>query len=266
MKRNLRGVEDTLYIPLVARIYVSKRFPNYFYDEKALGLEKDIPNESIEKYSSEYQCMASAARYFNLDRIVKEFIKEHPSGNIIYLGAGLETAYYRIQNETAKFYQIDLPEVIDLRESILGAQKNEKLIGCDMFNINWKDELDTTIPTLIIASGVFQYFHEDEILNFIRTLKSSFRIAYLVFDATNSTGLKYANKFVKKTGNINAKMYFAVDDINEFSKKAKIKVIDERIFFSEARKSCKTLGLYSKIAMKITDDKKRLKILYFKLN
>ncbi len=32
MNKILDGVADTLYIPLVARIYVSKRFPGYFYD------------------------------------------------------------------------------------------------------------------------------------------------------------------------------------------------------------------------------------------
>ena len=41
------GVADTLYIPLTARIYVSKHFPGYFYDEKALSLEKEMPYEEI---------------------------------------------------------------------------------------------------------------------------------------------------------------------------------------------------------------------------
>jgi len=31
----LNGVEDTLYIPLVGRIYATKKFPEFFYDEKA---------------------------------------------------------------------------------------------------------------------------------------------------------------------------------------------------------------------------------------
>ena len=42
MKNKLCGVEDTLYIPLVARIYASKRFPDFFYDEKSLELEEHI--------------------------------------------------------------------------------------------------------------------------------------------------------------------------------------------------------------------------------
>lgn len=45
----LSGVEDTLYIPLVARIFASEKFPNYFYDEKALSLKPYIPTNLIEK-------------------------------------------------------------------------------------------------------------------------------------------------------------------------------------------------------------------------
>lgn len=46
---NYEGVEDTLFIPLTARIIISKRFPEYFYDKKALEMEYLIKNSSIEK-------------------------------------------------------------------------------------------------------------------------------------------------------------------------------------------------------------------------
>ena len=54
---NYEGVEDTLFIPLTARINISKRFPEYFYDKKALEMEYLIKNSSIEKKSSEYTLM-----------------------------------------------------------------------------------------------------------------------------------------------------------------------------------------------------------------
>lgn len=34
-KNVFKGVEDTLYIPLTARIYASKKFPKFFYDENS---------------------------------------------------------------------------------------------------------------------------------------------------------------------------------------------------------------------------------------
>ena len=50
----LQGVEDTLYIPLYARVYASKRFPDYFYDEKALLLEDSNSLKTIAENTFEY--------------------------------------------------------------------------------------------------------------------------------------------------------------------------------------------------------------------
>ena len=66
----LQGVPDTLFIPLVARIAVSKRYSEYFYDETALSLEKYIPDEKIRRKSFDYVYLASVARCYNIDCIV----------------------------------------------------------------------------------------------------------------------------------------------------------------------------------------------------
>jgi len=94
--RDLQGVADTLFIPLVARIHVSRRFPEYFYDEKALSLENFVPGDGIRRSSSEYMYLASVARYRNLDRIVREFAGRNGECNVVNLGAGLETAAFRL--------------------------------------------------------------------------------------------------------------------------------------------------------------------------
>ena len=41
------GVEDILFIPLTARISVSKNFPEYFFDQKALEMEDLIKNKIL---------------------------------------------------------------------------------------------------------------------------------------------------------------------------------------------------------------------------
>ena len=122
-KSSLQGVASTLFIPLEARIFASKKFPEYFYDDKALSLEKYISNDRIRKKSSEYSLMASVARYYNMDTMVRAFIRANIPCNIVYLGAGLETAYYRLNEENAMFYEVDLPEVIDSRRTVLGQRK-----------------------------------------------------------------------------------------------------------------------------------------------
>lgn len=261
--KTMKGVADTLFIPLEARIFVSKRYPEYFYDEKALSLEKHVPDENIRKRSSEYSFMASAARYYNIDSMTKAFCLKHGTCNIVMLGAGLDTAYYRLNEPKAVFYEVDLPEVIETRRILLGEHDNEILIGGDLFDMKWTERIDSTLPTLLIASGVFQYFTEEKVVGFIRGIRSGFCVSELVFDATNEAGIRYANKYVRKTGNMDARMYFYVNDGAAFARTTGTTLLEERVFFTDARKMLAgRLGLYTRIAMKIVDDKKRAVLLH----
>ena len=56
------GVANTLFVPLVARINISKKFPEYFMDEKALELEKYLP-QGADKGSSEYSIGSTLLQY-----------------------------------------------------------------------------------------------------------------------------------------------------------------------------------------------------------
>ena len=264
------GVADTMLIPMAARIYASKYFPEYFYDETALSLESKIPAgtfERIWKSSSQYTMLASVARYYNFDEMIKNFYAKHEKCNIINLGAGLETAAFRLPEIKAPFYEIDLPEVIALRKNILNTRENETLIDADIFKLEWTDGIDTSISSLLIVSGVFQYFREEKVLAFLSAIKERFPKGEVIFDATNAIGIKYANKYVQKTGNTSAQMYFYVDDGSAFAQKCGMELIEQRVFYTTARKMLKRkLKLYTRIAMKVCDDGGRTIILHLKLN
>ena len=92
--KKLEGVANTTYVPLIARIAVSKRFPEYFFDQAALDLEAKIP-AGAEKGSYEYSNMASVARYYNLDDMISAFAEAHEACNVVLLGLGLETRHGR---------------------------------------------------------------------------------------------------------------------------------------------------------------------------
>jgi O-methyltransferase involved in polyketide biosynthesis len=259
-------VADTLFIPLEARIFASKKFPEYFYDAKALSLEEHIPDNSIREKSSEYSLMASVARYYNMDAMTTAFIAKHAKCNIVYLGAGLETAYFRLNKNDPLFYEIDMPDVIDARRSALGENPNEVLIGSDLLDMTWTEALDTSLPTLLIASGVFQYLTEEKVRGFITDARTMFEDAELLFDATNETGIRYANNYVQKTGNTQALMQFFINDSAEFAKRMSVTLIEERPFFTDARKILKRkLSLYTRIAMKVVDEKKRAILVHLKV-
>lgn len=230
----LDGVANTLYVPLYGRIYVSKKFPEYFYDEKALKIGEKFTS-GISKGSFEYTNMAYAARYYNMDKIIIKFIEEHKICNIVLLGIGLETAYDRIIQKyglgEVNYYGIDLPEVIKIRKKYFGERKQETLIARDMFEMEWKEQIDTSIPTLLIVSGVFQYFFEDKIIEFIKKLKKEFPYGELIFDTTTKNGLKFTNWYIRRTGNLEALMHFYIEDSVDFSKKTDTILVEELTYF-----------------------------------
>ena len=260
------GVADTLFIPLTARIYISKHFPSYFYDEKSLEIERIIPSSFLTSKSNQYQQFANVSCYYNMDRISKEFIARNGDCNIVSLGCGLETAYWRIASKEATFYELDLPEVIAKRKEILGKGEKEVLLPYSMFDLEWTKAVRKDKPTLLTARGVFEYFEVDEIITFLLELKRILPGAEVVFDCPNSKALGYTNRYVKKTGNQNAAIRFYVDDPSEFAAKCHASLLGHETFFTKTREVVrKGRNLYTKIAMWLVDKKKMGNIIHLRL-
>ncbi|MCR4880264.1 MAG: hypothetical protein K5906_04850 [Bacilli bacterium] len=88
----------------------------------------------------------------------------------------------------------------------------------------------------------------------------------MVFDATNSKGIKYCIKYVKKTGNKDAMMYSYVDDPKKWAKEAHVELISSQTFYTDMRKKIgKKVEFYSRIAMYVVDHTGRAIIMHVKL-
>ena len=62
-------VEDTLFVPMLGRIYASEYCPQVLYDKKALELKNKLPSDLIEqKKQNQYTLLASASRSANISR------------------------------------------------------------------------------------------------------------------------------------------------------------------------------------------------------
>ncbi len=254
------NVADTMYIPLTARIYVSEHFPEYFRDEKALSLKSEMPYDEIASKSSEYYQMAGACRFYNTDRMIRAFTARNEKCNVINIGCGLETSYFRINPDPNRtvFYEMDLPEVIEVRRRVLEETENEILIPGDMFDFAWAKDIDHSLPTLVTAIGVFQYFEEEKVIGFLKQLKQEFANVEVIFDAMTDNARIYANKYIRKTGNKDAELHFSADSGKIVADKCGMKLLEECPFFGVARKQLKKkLKLYTRIAMKVVDESGR---------
>jgi O-methyltransferase involved in polyketide biosynthesis len=52
----------------------------------------------------------------HFDQIVEGFLKGHPHATVAYLGCGRDARFDRLDNATLTWYELDLPEVISVRQ------------------------------------------------------------------------------------------------------------------------------------------------------
>jgi O-methyltransferase involved in polyketide biosynthesis len=124
-----------------------------------------------------------------------------------------------------------------------------------MFDFAWAENIDNTLPTLVTVIGVFQYFEEERVIGFLKQLKTAFPGVEVIFDAMTGKAIKYANDYIKKTGNNDAELHFCTDNGLSVAEKCGMELLEERPFFEAARKQLKRkLRLYTRIAMKVVDE------------
>ncbi|MEA3325693.1 MAG: class I SAM-dependent methyltransferase [Chloroflexota bacterium] len=53
------------------------------------------------------------------DQIVRNFLSHTPDGTVVNIGCGLDMTYSRIDSGNLRWYDLDLPDVIELRKKVL---------------------------------------------------------------------------------------------------------------------------------------------------
>ncbi|MDO4796523.1 MAG: class I SAM-dependent methyltransferase [Coriobacteriales bacterium] len=262
-------VEDTLYVPMLGRIYASEHFRGILYDEKALGLKDRLPPGMVEcSTQTQYTLLASASRSANMDRYIAGFIGRRPDGVIVQLGVGLETTFYRDDNGHTRWYGIDLPHVIDYRRTLLPDHGRETCIAGDAFEPAWAERVRAdhpSAPLLVTASGLFYYFEEERVLDLMHMLQG-FGDVELLFDAVNKGGMTMMRKkHMKTVGHADAQMFFYVDSANMLASKVGggAYVLAEERFYSRIDKS--GLQLSTKTSMVASDLLGMVKMVHLKL-
>ena len=80
-------VEDTLFVPMLGRIYASEYCPQVLYDKKALELKNKLPSDLIEqKKQNQYTLLASASGSASCDRIPARASSRTGAGILYFRG------------------------------------------------------------------------------------------------------------------------------------------------------------------------------------
>ena len=212
-------VQETLIIPLYSRKLCSELYPNLYRDETAVRLidEIDYDFSETEKNSrslmQRFGALEVAMRQNDLAWEVRDYLKTHPNAAVVNLGCGLDNTGRACDNGRCKIYNLDFPDVINLRRRLLPAGEREQNIPCDLNDTAWLSQIDASGGAVFFASGVFYYFLTQQVRELVQGMADAFPGGVLVFDAANRTAVKMIAKTCLKTAKIqDVGAYFSVSD------------------------------------------------------
>jgi O-methyltransferase involved in polyketide biosynthesis len=178
-------VAETLLMPLYARALEAQYPAPLLRDDKAVALVRQIDYDFSRFKLRGHDQATIIMRMGEFDRQARGFLARHPEAVVVHIGCGLDTRFDRVDNGQVEWYDLDLPEVINLRRSLMDETPRCRLIGCSVFDSAWLDvvSIHAGRPFLFLAEGVLPYFEEAQVKDLVLLFKERFPGAELVCDA-----------------------------------------------------------------------------------
>lgn len=228
----LTGVLETLMITLYARAIETQRLSPILKDSKAVEIAEQVDYE-FEKYSqgwsSQLGCSIRAKQY---DCIVQNFIATYPNSIIVNLGSGLCTRFTRVDNSKVCWYEVDFPDVIELRHKFFEESERYKFIGQSILDFTWIDQIQRSPnqPLMVILEGVTMYLSEADNRELLKQIHTRLAPAEVVFDVLNHKSANSAKRHdtVSKTS---AEFQWGIDNSRDLETWETGIILKDEVFY-----------------------------------
>jgi O-methyltransferase involved in polyketide biosynthesis len=216
MERSLKDIQNTLWMPLWGRAKLTRLGNPVLQDPKSVEIVDRLIEMDFSVIDQAFNDLFNAAwivRARMFDDTIRAFLSESPSGNVVNLGAGLDTTFFRVDNGLNHWYDLDLPDVIALRKKLIPEAPRQTCIASSMFERGWMEAFQAHGErVLFLAGGVLYYFHEEQVKELFLNLVEQFPGAEIVFDSMSSASIPFVNKGLQASGNESALVYWGLDD------------------------------------------------------
>ncbi len=263
---SISDVSSTMLITLYARARESLSKDPVITDSKTVemielikkeifGSDNPIHQKILKDRYNPKLAVTMALRSRRFDRYVLDFLSENPGGTIINLGCGLDTRFYRVDNGRVLWFDIDFPEVINLRKRFMEENTRHKFIGNSILSQEWISQVKTGGPYLILAEGLFMYLQEADVKELLQRIQKELGTSEIVCEVTNrfwvekmkSPWMKW--KFRRQLGMTGGAVFsFGIPDSRYFEKwSEKYQFLDEWTYFDEREKKLGWFRLFSSL-------------------
>lgn len=186
----------------------------------AKALDADAPNSILSDHYAkaavdriEYDWAATtidarrapsvAVRTAHFDNWARQFLAVHPEAVVLHVGCGLDSRVYRLDpGPGVRWYDIDYPDVISLRERVYPQRANCRMLAASVTEPAWLQEILPDRPVLFLGEGLTMYLTKYDGLALLRRVVERFASGELQFDAFNTFGIRtqWINAVVRRSG------------------------------------------------------------------
>lgn len=264
-KIQLTGVQETLLTPLYCKAQEGNPF---FDDPKAREVMGRIQYDLKKIAAPKKTCVTLCMRAKQIDRYTSQFLTRHPDGVVVHLGCGLDSRCARVQQGYSVWYDLDFPDVIELRRKFYTETDTYHMIGSSVNDLAWINSVTAHgRPVIVLAEGLLMYLTEEQVKSLVLTLKQTFPGCHLAFDAFSTLTARHvkAHPMLRETG---ASVYWGIDDPAEIEHWAEGIRLKEEWFFNQSEDLSKLDPLFRwifKFASLFPVARKAQRLLYYTL-
>ena len=196
---DLSPVSRTAILLLICRAVETERAKSAFNDPMAvLCLDRLMSTASDEdrrwmiRHKRRYEGLqgrdarAGVRRAQAFDAAANRFIAANPGCTVINLACGLDTRFWRIENDHCRYIEIDLPEVIKLKQELLKDYLGYEVAGGSVVDTSWIDKVtgngNRVDHFLLLAEGLFMWLPPQDAARLFMEIGARFFRSQLVLD------------------------------------------------------------------------------------
>ena len=196
VKVELGVIQETLFIPLVARARETRRRRPVLRDPKAAEILASVDYDT-KKYGRGWGGGVTVLRTAILDCWASDFLAEHPDGTVVEIGTGLNSRFDRVGNDQVHWIDLDLPDTIDLRRRFFADSGRRRMVAASVLDQDWAPVVaDSPGPYLFVAEGVLAYL--DQAPQVVSRIAGSFPGALIAFDTYSQRMLEQQHKMAAR--------------------------------------------------------------------
>ena len=133
-------------------------------DEMTVSIVKQLDYDFSKADQDRTMSLGVIARTIVLDKMVEEYLNTHKDTIVINIACGLDTRCYRMKGKYVRWYNLDLPETINIRKQFLKETGPIYQIAKSAMDESYRDNIQYHGENiLVIIEGLTMYLSENDI-------------------------------------------------------------------------------------------------------